>query len=321
MVDPMTMMALASVAQGVYGAVRGVKANQGLNELAGQPMDSYAKSAGDPLRENYRLSQMAYRQGMTPASLALAKNTFASSQASQLRNARELSGGQLSSSLGRMMSTNQGRFGLELAAQNEAIKRQGLAGMMQANLGLSGLMSQDVSQNLRYRMMQEQALGQAKQQAVGDIFGAATGYTKASLGQQNAAADRQMYRDLYGAGKTPSSLSMVNPSGTFAPLGPMTREQAMGVPAGTTSDAFSSYAPGYTPSAPAASPYGFAPTGSFPFSSAPAGTTIRNGAYFAPGYTPSAQSPYANMFALPAFNPYINYGKNMYGPDYISSKG
>lgn len=194
----MILPAIIAGAQAVYGIYRGVKAQQGLNALATQRTARYMDAAG-PLLQSRRLYEKQYRTGMGIDSRNLAEQNFASSQLSNQRAITDMSGGQMSSALSRMASVNNANFALGLAGQNDAIRRQGLGGLSQANSQLSGLQQRDVANDIFQRQQTEQAYGQAKQQAFQDVLGAGMGLAKMNMAQKNIDADRQMFRDVYGS--------------------------------------------------------------------------------------------------------------------------
>lgn len=206
----MLLPAIVAGAQAVYGIYRGVKAQQGLNALASQRKARYMDAAG-PLQESRRLYQKQYNEGMGASSRALAEQNFASSLLSGQRQAAEQSGGQMSNALSRMGAMGNANFALNLAAQNEAVRRQGLGGLSQANSQLSGLQQRDVANDIYQRQQMEQAYGQAKQQGFQDVLGAGMGFAQMNMAQKNIDADREMYGRINGVGQqTPGT------SGTLA---------------------------------------------------------------------------------------------------------
>ena len=263
--DPLTIMALSAGVQALTSGYRNIKAQKGLRELEKQRLPRYMDAAA-PIQENKSMYQQMAKFGMGPASLNLARNQFAAGQ-------NALTGtpvsGQLRTQLGRVASVNAGNFANQLAAQNEGIRRQAIGGVAQANLGLSGLQQRDIGFDLQRRTQAEQAYGQAIQDSRREMIGAATGLATGYLGAQNAEANRQLYRDMYGLNqKTQTPASAFNPvfaPGTFpAPsvpgkvAGPQTFNQYLtaGVPTGTTTDGMSSFAPGYqAPPSPMQTPF------------------------------------------------------------------
>jgi hypothetical protein len=201
MVDPMT---IAAIAQAGYGLYRGIKAQQGLRALQKQKMPSFMEAMA-PYRENYDLYRQQYVGGMGPGSLNLAQQQFATQQAGLLRAPVS---GQLRDQLGRVAAANTGMFAQNLAAQNEAIRRGAISGMTAANQSIAALQQRDVGTRLDQRLRQEQAYGQAMQQGFQDVIGAFGGYAMGQMNQKNLQADRQLYRDIYGIGKTTPSTSV-----------------------------------------------------------------------------------------------------------------
>ena len=314
--DPVTMMLISGLLQAGMAGYRNIKASKGLKELEKQRLARYTDASG-PIQENKAMYQQMAKFGMGPASTTMAKNQFAASQ--NALTAAPASG-QLRTQIGRMASANAGGFANQLAAQNEAIRRQAMGGVAQANLGLSGLQQKDIGVDLQRRMQAEQAYGQAIQDSRREMLGAATGFATGYMGYKNAEANRQLYKDIYGAKQavtqTPATaFNPVNPAGTFTPLGPQTFDQyrIAGVPAGTTTDGMNSFAPGYQAPTPSMQTPFSAPSGN-PFASLPPmGTTMNNGRYYAPnslvfptlGRTAQSPSnPYGNTFGVPSFNPY-----------------
>lgn len=246
--DPLTIMLVSAGVQAAAAGIRNVRANRGLKELEKQRLPSYMDAAA-PIQENKQMYAQMAKTGMGPASLNLARNQFAASQ-----NALTAApaGGQLRTQIGRMASANAGGFANQLAGQNEAIRRQAMGGVAQANFGLSGLQQRDVGVGLQRRSEAERAYGQAIQDSRREMLGAAQSVGTGMLAQYNADANRQLYRDIYGprATQTPAStFSPVNTPGTFysRPAGPQTFDEYLkaGTPAGTTTMQYSSYSPDF----------------------------------------------------------------------------
>lgn len=206
--DPMTM---AMIAQAGYGLYRGFKAQQGLRELQKQKMPSRMEAMA-PLRENYDLYRQQYRTGMGPGSLNLARQQFGVQQAGLLQTPAS---GQLRDVMGRVAAANTGQFALNLAAQNEQIRRAGLAGMASANVGMSGLQEREAVDRLQNRLRQEQAYGQAMQQGFSDALGALGGYGMSKANAASAAEDRALMAQIYGlSSRTPTTTT----NASFLPL-------------------------------------------------------------------------------------------------------
>jgi hypothetical protein len=187
-------------AQAAYGIYRGIKAQQGLDKLASQKKARYMDSAG-PIEQNRQLAMKQMQQGLAPTTRAVAEQTFAGQRAAQYRQATDLSGGQLSSAIGRLGALGNANFALNLAQQSQSATERGQGLLMNANQQISGLQQKDVANDIYQRQQMEQAYGMAKQQAFQDVLGAGMGLAQMNMAQSNADADRQMYRDYYMNGK------------------------------------------------------------------------------------------------------------------------
>jgi hypothetical protein len=106
-----------------------------------------------------------------------------------------MSGGQLSSALGRIGAFNTTQLGQQLGAMNQSAIERGRNIQMMANQQISGLQRADVQQDISYRERVESNLGMAKQQGAMNVLGAVGGF-----------AQSQMY------GKYLDSLSGANPT-------------------------------------------------------------------------------------------------------------
>jgi hypothetical protein len=261
--DPMTMMAISGLVELGSGAYRNIKAQKGLAALEKQRLPQYMDAAA-PIMENKQMYSQMAKTGMGPASLNLAKNTFAAGQ-----NALTAApaGGQLRTQIGRMASANAGGFANQLAGQNESIRRNAIGNVAQQNMALSDLQQRDIGVGLQRRFKAEDNYGQAIQDSRKTMLGAFEGYATASLGNQNSALDREAY-GTYG-NYNPNAQQYASPAGpqNFSPSeyyfpGNMNLQGAgLGMP------------PAYSPSAPTAP----APLPSFGRFSTPANVP------FAPG--------------------------------------
>ena len=194
--DPMTMMAISGLVELGSGAYRNIKAQKGLAALEKQRLPQYMDAAA-PIMENKQMYSQMAKTGMGPASLNLARNTFAAGQ-----NALTAApaGGQLRTQIGRMASANAGGFANQLAGQNESIRRNAIGNVAQQNMALSDLQQRDIGVGLQRRFKAEDNYGQAIQDSRKTMLGAFEGYATASLNNQNAALDREAeFGDLYNA--------------------------------------------------------------------------------------------------------------------------
>jgi len=195
--DPLSVgLSLGEMGYNIYGAI---KASQKIKEV-NQTREAKFMDAADPLLQSRRLYEKQYRTGMGIDSRNLAEQNFASSQLSNQRAITDMSGGQMSSALSRMASVNNANFALGLAGQNDAIRRQGLAGMASENRAISSLQQSQVQRDIGKRDTLLREYGQAKQDRIGSVFSGALGIAEQGMAMDSAEADRQMYRDIYGMG-------------------------------------------------------------------------------------------------------------------------
>lgn len=221
----MTMMLISAGVQAGTGAYRNIKAQRGLNMLERQRLPSYMDAAG-PLQQNYTMAARQARMGLSPEAAALARSTAASQSAGQFRAASELSGGQLGTALGRIGAMNTTQLGLQMGVQDQMARERGTQQMMGINRELSGLQQRDIGVGLQRRSEAERGYGQAIQDSRREMIGAASGLATGYLGYQNAEAERQLTRDMYGIGKTATqpgggAANVVTPS-TFLTQAPGT---------------------------------------------------------------------------------------------------
>jgi hypothetical protein len=196
--DPVTAMAIA---QGAYGVYRGIKAQQGLNDLAGQRRARYMDAAG-PIQENIEMARQQMRQGLSPIVESRARQAFAGSQATQFRQAQELGGGQMGNAISRLGGLQNYRLGSDIAYQDQMAKNRAQQTLMGQNLQLSGLQQRDIRQDISERVAQEQGYGLAKQQSIADVFGAGMGAAQGAMARSEREKDRELYRNMMGLGKT-----------------------------------------------------------------------------------------------------------------------
>ena len=224
--DPVTAMAIA---EGGYNIYRGIKAQQGINEISGQRQARYMDAAS-PIQQNIAMARRQYNQGLSPLAEARAREAFGSSQAKTYRQATEFSGGQMSSALGRMGALQNYRFGSDIAMQDQMARERGQQMLMGQNLQLSSLQQRDVAQDISDRQRTLQNYGLARQQAIQGVFSAGTGAVMANMAKEERAKDRAMMSSLYGGAKTPSGdanvpspINLVGEPGSFrfsSPIGP-----------------------------------------------------------------------------------------------------
>lgn len=215
--DPVTAMAIA---QGAYGVYRGIKAQQGLNDLAGQRRARYMDAAG-PIQENIQMARQQMRQGISPIAESRARQAFAGSQATQFRQAQELGGGQMGNAISRLGGLQNYRLGSDIAYQDQMARERAQQTLMGQNLQLSGLQQRDIRQDISERLAQEQGYGLARQQAIADVFGAGMGAAQGAMARSEREKDRELYRNMMGLGKT-TTPGTNNVPGTTASTTPST---------------------------------------------------------------------------------------------------
>jgi hypothetical protein len=190
--DPLTMMLLSSGTQTALGAYQMIQSQSQLNKLKRTPIPSLLEpQALDPFKRNVNLANQQFQRGLSPITRGIAEQSAAATSASQYRQATDMSGGQLSSVIGRIGAMGQYQTASNLAQMDVAERGRGRSALMQANAALGSIYQQDVQQRLNRRMQLEQSLGTAKSQGRENIAGAA-----GALGQY------AMYESSYGSPKT-----------------------------------------------------------------------------------------------------------------------
>lgn len=209
---PLAITGISALVQAGYGAYRGIKAQKGLDALAKQRKARFMDAAA-PIQQNRQFGLQQMKQGIAPATRAIAEQTTAAQNAGQYRQATDIGGGAMGSVIGRIGALNTSQLGLGLAQQSQAARERGMGMAMSANQQLSSLQQRDVSNDIEQRLRQEQAYGQAKQQGFQDVLGAVSGFGSAAMQMSEAEKERQMYRDVYG------SQTEVEPTGGNFPSG------------------------------------------------------------------------------------------------------
>jgi hypothetical protein len=174
MIDPLTMMLLSTGTQGALGAYQMIQSQSQLNKLKRTPMPSLLEpQALDPFKRNMNLANQQYQRGLSPITRGIAEQSAAAASASQYRQATDISGGQLSSVIGRIGAMGQYQTASNLAQMDVAERGRGRSALMQANAALGSIYQQDSQQRLNRRMQLEQTLGTAKSQGRENVAGAA----------------------------------------------------------------------------------------------------------------------------------------------------
>ena len=195
---PLAITGISALVQAGYGAYRGIKAQKGLDALAKQRKARFMDAAA-PIQQNRQFGLQQMKQGIAPATRAIAEQTTAAQNAGQYRQATDMGGGAMGSVIGRIGALNTSQLGLGLAQQSQAARERGMGMAMSANQQLSSLQQRDISNDIEQRLRQEQAYGQAKQQGFQDVLGAVSGFGSAAMQMSEAEKERQMYRDIYGS--------------------------------------------------------------------------------------------------------------------------
>lgn len=182
--------------QAGYGIYQAANAANMLNKLSKQRKARYMDAAG-PIQQNRQLGMKQMQQGLSPVTRAVAEQTFAGQRASQYRQATDLSGGQLSSAIGRIGALGNTNLALNLAQQSQLATERGQGLLMNANQQISGLQRADVQQDISYRERVESNLGMAKQQGIQNVLGAVGGFAQSQMYGK--------YLDSLGGAKTPTA--------------------------------------------------------------------------------------------------------------------
>jgi len=233
---------LAYIPQAALGVAQSAIAYNQLQKLRNQPLPKYDTSQAS---KNVAMYEQRFREGMSADEIAAMDRQFASSQAGFYRQAADNSRGQLSNFLGRVSALDRARYATQLGSAMAQERRAAMSGLAGARQGLESQLNAQTRFEQQRRMQEEQALGQAIQSGLYNVGNAATfglyGLGKNALG---GGTGSEMTTEPTG-----SSFNPVNPENTFYPrlAGPQTSQQYMsaGVPEGTTSDYYNSYAPGY----------------------------------------------------------------------------
>ena len=114
---------------------------------------------------NSAKAQRAAEFGMTDAETAAAKQTYAENRNLGAQNAMNAGGGNNAQYINANLNANDNKFATNLAAQNDAVKRENQKVAMQylGMLGDASQNSQNVqNMNFQKQIMAEQAIGQAE---------------------------------------------------------------------------------------------------------------------------------------------------------------
>jgi hypothetical protein len=141
------------------------------NKFDRQKKATFAESLS-PIQENKRMYEMQEKRGLDQESVALARSNAASQSAGQIRAASELSGGQLSSALGRIGAMNTTQLGLSLGVQDQQARERARVGIASTNREISQVQRMDIQRKQRMEDMTMQQIGGLRQDAMQNIGGA-----------------------------------------------------------------------------------------------------------------------------------------------------
>ena len=182
-------LAIPALVKGGYDVFRMIESQKNLNALSQKPIPRFSENTSY-LGENKNMYQKQFRQGMTPASRALATQNFASAELSNQRAANDMSGGQMSSALSRMAGANNANFALNLAAQNEQVQNQARSGLASTNLQLQTRKDRDTQNQYNELGAAKEQYGKAFSEAAMGAINAVGGYQMGKLGLQERQKDR-----------------------------------------------------------------------------------------------------------------------------------
>jgi hypothetical protein len=166
--------------QAGYGIYQAANSASLLKKLSKQKKARYMDAAA-PIQENKAIGERMAKTGLDATTRTIAEQTQASAAAGQYRQFTDMSGGQMSSALGRIGAFNTTQLGQQLGAMNQSAIERGRNIQMMANQQISGLQRADVQQDISYRERVESNLGMAKQQGAMNVLGAVGGFAQSQM--------------------------------------------------------------------------------------------------------------------------------------------
>jgi hypothetical protein len=171
MLDPMTMMALMKVAQSAgntvgqaAGAIGGsVQMIVGLNQLRKAkklPFPDYT-SGMQYANENMETYRRQYQEGLGNDMLGGVRRESSATTAKTLRSLAETTPQFAGQAGSRITAMDRATTEATLSGMNEQAKRTALGGMTRASADISEIQQRDVTAKRQYKMMAEQAAGEA----------------------------------------------------------------------------------------------------------------------------------------------------------------
>lgn len=242
------MAFLPFVPQLALGAIQTGVALSELNKLRNQPLPRYDFS---PTQANVSMYRQRLAQGLPPAEIAAMQQAQAGQNAGGYRQATELSGGQLSSAIGRIGQLQNINLATRMGQMQAQERRAAQSGLAASQSALQGQMNMQTQYDMQRRAQEEQALGGAMRAGLQGIGNALTYGAFDYLGGLNKASATPEVASV-----TQQSVANVTPAQY-----PMTKDAYfdMGTPFNTRVGENAFYAPDYQASTPM-NTYGFAPS-------------------------------------------------------------
>ena len=193
--DPMTMLLISGAAQGLSGLYQGFNSRRLAQRFDAQKKADFRESLG-PIQQNKAMAERQMRQGLAPETRDLYKSQFASDSARTLRAATEMSRGQGSSALSRILAFNNMQGAQNLASMDAQAKERGQMQLMGVNRDIAAVERAQIERKMRQEDMTQQQIAGLSQDAYRNVTGALTGVAKGmtydkyltSLGSQKSTA-------------------------------------------------------------------------------------------------------------------------------------
>jgi hypothetical protein len=178
MIDPITIALMTSgLLQGGMGIYQGINSRRLAKRFEAQEKADFRDSLG-PIQQNRALAERQMRQGLAPETRDLYKSQFASDSARSLRAATELSGGQSSSALSRILSFNTMRGAQNLAGMDVQARERGQMQLMGVNRDIASVERAQIQRQMQQEDMTQQQIAGLSQDAFTNVTGAVTGTTQ-----------------------------------------------------------------------------------------------------------------------------------------------
>jgi len=180
MLDPTTMLLISGGLQATMGLYQGINSRRLAKRFDAQEKADYRNSL-EPIQQNKALAERQMSQGLAPETRNLYKSQFASDSARNLRAAAELSGGQTSSALGRIMSFNAIRGAQTLAGMDAQARERAQLQLMGINREISSTQRAQIQRQMQQEDMTQQQIAGLSQDAFKNVTGAASGVAKGAM--------------------------------------------------------------------------------------------------------------------------------------------